>query len=179
MNPNHHVVNRGLRLGPLRQLHPGRSRSLVRYYDRLHYLPPDVWDVDTFRITLQMSANRTDKLDGPMTFGYGLDAIDTACKNQRRKQTSVSHANRPAVTIMMIGRSSPLAGHLHGGRLSFISAFDPSGAAHSFGHGTEQGPRIECDRALREGRHHIWGEPDVLDNRIESRSAIGWHLFRL
>jgi hypothetical protein len=25
-----------LRLGPLYQLHPGRSRSLVRHYDRLH-----------------------------------------------------------------------------------------------------------------------------------------------
>src|SRR5262249_39995027 len=30
------VVYRGLRLGVLHQLHPGRSRSLVRYHDCLH-----------------------------------------------------------------------------------------------------------------------------------------------
>src|SRR5439155_26751578 len=31
---------RPLRLGPLRQLHPGRSRSLIRYYDCLHRASP-------------------------------------------------------------------------------------------------------------------------------------------
>src|SRR5246127_2699077 len=36
MNPNDDVVYRCRRLGPLHQLHPGRSRSLVRYHDRLH-----------------------------------------------------------------------------------------------------------------------------------------------
>src|SRR5215813_5628275 len=36
MNLHNDVVNRRLRLGPLLQLHPGRSRSLVRYHDRLH-----------------------------------------------------------------------------------------------------------------------------------------------
>jgi hypothetical protein len=36
MNLNHHVVYRYLRLGPLHQLHPGRSRSLVRHNDCLH-----------------------------------------------------------------------------------------------------------------------------------------------
>jgi hypothetical protein len=36
MNLNDDVVYRCLRLGPLHQLHPGRSRSLVRYHDRLH-----------------------------------------------------------------------------------------------------------------------------------------------
>jgi len=35
-NLNDDVIYRCLRLGPLRQLHPGRSRSLVRYHDRLH-----------------------------------------------------------------------------------------------------------------------------------------------
>jgi hypothetical protein len=36
--------------------------------------------------------------------------------------------------------------------------------------GAEQGgPCVERDRALREGRHHIWGEPDVLGERIKSR----------
>src|SRR6266480_4077762 len=33
---------RPLRLGPLHQLHPGRSRSLVRHHDRLHRPPPCV-----------------------------------------------------------------------------------------------------------------------------------------
>ena len=46
---NDDVVYRCPRLGPLRQLHPGRSRSLVRYHDRLHHLPPDVWDVVIFQ----------------------------------------------------------------------------------------------------------------------------------
>src|SRR5689334_25114838 len=41
------------------------------------------------------------------------------------------------------------------------------------------GPRVERDRALREDRHHIWGEPDVLGERIESRPRIGRHLFRI
>ena len=41
------------------------------------------------------------------------------------------------------------------------------------------GPCVERDRALREGRHHIWGEPDVLGQRIESRFRIGRYLFRL
>src|SRR5436305_14800527 len=36
-----------------------------------------------FTIPLQMSENRTAKIDGPMTFGDGIDATDSACKNQR------------------------------------------------------------------------------------------------
>jgi hypothetical protein len=36
MNLNDDVVYRCLRLGPLHQRHPGRSRSLVRHNDRLH-----------------------------------------------------------------------------------------------------------------------------------------------
>src|SRR5262249_24262832 len=46
MNLNDDVVYRCLRLGPLHQLPPGRSRSLVRHHARLHdkfllgYLPP-------------------------------------------------------------------------------------------------------------------------------------------
>jgi hypothetical protein len=36
VNLNDDVVDRGLRLRPLDQLHPGRSRSLVRHHYRLH-----------------------------------------------------------------------------------------------------------------------------------------------
>jgi hypothetical protein len=36
MNLNHDVVYRWLRLGPFHQLHPGRSRSLLRHHDCLH-----------------------------------------------------------------------------------------------------------------------------------------------
>jgi hypothetical protein len=36
MNLNDDVVYRCRRLGPLGQLHPGRSRSLIRYHDCLH-----------------------------------------------------------------------------------------------------------------------------------------------
>src|SRR5215472_10626158 len=39
---------RPLRLGPLHQLHPGRSRSLVRHHYRLHRPPPCVWYVVIF-----------------------------------------------------------------------------------------------------------------------------------
>src|SRR5215467_5699961 len=42
MNLNDDVVYRCLRLGPLHQLHPGRSRSLLRHHDRLHRSPPRV-----------------------------------------------------------------------------------------------------------------------------------------
>jgi hypothetical protein len=66
-----------------------------------------VWDAIILRIPLQMSENRTAKIDGPMTFGYGIDAIYSACKNQRRG-TNFCFAKGPAV-IMMIDRSSPLA----------------------------------------------------------------------
>jgi hypothetical protein len=40
MNLNNDVVYRRLRLGPLHQLHPGRSRSLIRHHKRLHRSPP-------------------------------------------------------------------------------------------------------------------------------------------
>jgi hypothetical protein len=33
---------RPLRLGPVHQLHPGRSRSLIRHYNRLHRSPSGV-----------------------------------------------------------------------------------------------------------------------------------------
>src|SRR5438874_10210645 len=42
MNLNNDVVYRRLRLGPLHQLHPGRSRSLIRHHNRLHRSPPCV-----------------------------------------------------------------------------------------------------------------------------------------
>jgi hypothetical protein len=40
MNLNDDVVYRCRRLGPLHQLHPGRSRGLVRHNDCLHRPPP-------------------------------------------------------------------------------------------------------------------------------------------
>src|SRR5919109_443363 len=40
VNLNDNVVDRWLWLGPLHQLHPGRSRSLVRHHYRLHLSPP-------------------------------------------------------------------------------------------------------------------------------------------
>jgi hypothetical protein len=40
MNLNNDIVYRRLRLGPLHQLHPGRSCGLVRHNDRLHRPPP-------------------------------------------------------------------------------------------------------------------------------------------
>src|SRR6516164_9330188 len=42
MNLNNYVVYRRLRLGPLHQLHPGRSGSLIRHHNRLHRSPPCV-----------------------------------------------------------------------------------------------------------------------------------------
>ncbi len=49
MNLNDDVVYRCRRLGPLRQLHPGSSRSLVRHHDRLHpeLSPQSFWRRDT------------------------------------------------------------------------------------------------------------------------------------
>src|SRR3954471_17649806 len=48
MNLNNDIVFRRLRLGPLHQLHPGRSRSLIRYYNCLHPAPPfmsAIWNI--------------------------------------------------------------------------------------------------------------------------------------
>src|SRR4051794_40042928 len=45
MNPNNDIAVariRPLQLGPLHQLHPGRSCSLIRHHDRLHRPPPSV-----------------------------------------------------------------------------------------------------------------------------------------
>src|SRR5436190_19257891 len=42
MNLNNYVVYRRLRLGPLHQLHPSHSRSLIRHHNRLHRSPPCV-----------------------------------------------------------------------------------------------------------------------------------------
>jgi hypothetical protein len=78
MNLNDDVVDRCLRLGPFHEPHPGGSRSLVRYDDCLHRPPPCVWYVVIFRIPLRTSKDTTAKLDGPMTCGYGIDAIDAA-----------------------------------------------------------------------------------------------------
>jgi hypothetical protein len=40
MNLNDNIVYRCLRLGPLRQRHPSRSRSLVRHHDSFHLDTP-------------------------------------------------------------------------------------------------------------------------------------------
>ena len=50
-----------------------------------------------------MSANRTAKIDRPMTFGYGIDATASVCKNQRCETRSASHATGPAVTTCLVG----------------------------------------------------------------------------
>jgi len=42
MNLNNDVVYCGLRLGPLNEFRPRSSRSLIRYYNRLHRSPPSV-----------------------------------------------------------------------------------------------------------------------------------------
>ena len=52
--------------------------------------------------------SRAAKLDGPITFGYGIDATDSARANQRRDTNICFLRRRPAV-IMTMGRSSPLA----------------------------------------------------------------------
>jgi hypothetical protein len=53
-----------------------------------------VWYVVIFRIPLQASKIMTAKLDGPMTCGYGIDAIDTAREIKVAAQTSAAHAER-------------------------------------------------------------------------------------
>src|SRR3954453_3835877 len=42
MHPNDDVVDRRLRLGPIDQLYPGHSRSLICCHNRLHRSPPCV-----------------------------------------------------------------------------------------------------------------------------------------
>jgi hypothetical protein len=82
-----------------------------------------VWDVVIFRILLQMSENRMAKIDGPMTFDYGIDATGSVCKINCAEQASASHAKGPAV-IMMVDRLSPSAWkNLHGGKPLFDFAF--------------------------------------------------------
>ncbi|WP_156918205.1 hypothetical protein [Bradyrhizobium sp. Cp5.3] len=46
------------------------------------------------RIPLHTNENIAAKLDGPMTFGYGIDAIDVARKINAAVQTSTPHAER-------------------------------------------------------------------------------------
>jgi len=54
-----------------------------------------------------MSENGTAKIDGPMTIGYGIDAIDSTCKNQLcgtnicflRERARRHNDDRPLVTL--------------------------------------------------------------------------------
>jgi hypothetical protein len=75
MNLNDDVVYRGHWLGPLHQLHPGRSRILVRHHHRLHRPPPRVWYVVIFRILCGPPSVRRETRC-LMTSGYETDAID-------------------------------------------------------------------------------------------------------
>jgi hypothetical protein len=82
--------------------------------------------VVVFRIPLQLFENRTTKIDGPMTFGNGIDAINGA------EQTFTSQAKGPAV-IMTIDRSSPLDWKESPGREThFDFAIRSSGDAYGF-----------------------------------------------
>jgi hypothetical protein len=47
-----------------------------------------VWYVVIFRIPSQTSKNTTAKPDGPMTGGYGIDAIDAVRENQSASKRS-------------------------------------------------------------------------------------------
>src|SRR3954468_71038 len=80
---------RPLRLGPLHQLHPGRSRSLVRHHDRLHRPPACVWYVVIFRIPLQTSENRTAKLDAPVNSSASQTRGSGRCDGTGRQSRSV------------------------------------------------------------------------------------------
>jgi hypothetical protein len=57
-----------------------------------------VWDFVIFRIPLQMSENGAAKIDDPMTFGYGIDATDSACKKStvRNKHLLLTPKGRPS-----------------------------------------------------------------------------------
>src|SRR5206468_157916 len=57
MNLNNDVVYRRLRLGPLHQLHTGRSRSLIRHDNRLHRSPPCVDKRLWFRLSISVTRN--------------------------------------------------------------------------------------------------------------------------
>src|SRR3954467_13358786 len=101
MNLNDHIAvvrareagePRRLRLGPLHQLHPGRSRSPVRHNDRLHRPPACVWYVVIFRIPLQTSENRTAKLDAPMNSSASQARGSGRCDGTGRQSRSVDAA---------------------------------------------------------------------------------------
>jgi hypothetical protein len=51
-----------------------------------------MWYIVIFRIPLQTSKNTTVKLDGPMTCGYGIDAIDVARENQSASNAAVNRS---------------------------------------------------------------------------------------
>ena len=105
MNLNDNVVYSRVRLGSRRQLHPGLSRSLFRYHDRLHRPALDVWDFAIFKVPVQMSENGMAKLDRPMSIGYGVDAIHLPYNSQ---QGGTAH-KRADPYMMRIDRWSPLA----------------------------------------------------------------------
>ena len=70
-------------------------------------MSPIVRPKSSVRIPLQTSENRPAKLDGPMTFGYGIDATDAARKKQRcgtnicfsRRKAGRHNDDRPLVTL--------------------------------------------------------------------------------
>ena len=56
MNLNDDIVYRCRRLGPLRQRHPGRSRSLIRHHDSFHLDTPCFSSPQHATLGLQLSA---------------------------------------------------------------------------------------------------------------------------
>jgi hypothetical protein len=80
MNPNDDVVYCSLRLGTFDKLHTSRSSRLICYDDGFHHLPPGA-EMSSFANFFAGERNKTAKIDGPMTFGYGNNATDPAHKN--------------------------------------------------------------------------------------------------
>jgi hypothetical protein len=77
MNPNQNLVYRRLRLGPLHQRHPGRSRGLVRHDNRLHPAPPYAFIrplADLFSLRLVLKRAFTD-LPAPVGSSSGRSPI--------------------------------------------------------------------------------------------------------
>src|SRR3712207_3724428 len=75
---SHHIRDGTLRA--LHQLHPGRSRGLVRHNDCLHR-PLHVCGMSSSSNSFADRRKYGVELDGPMTCGYRIDAIGAAREN--------------------------------------------------------------------------------------------------
>ena len=82
MNLNDDIVNRCIRLGPLHQRHPGRSRSLIRDHNRFHFR----------HLSVSVPRLHGDRL-ADVLLGLGYEIVGRACMSVAQDNHGVARVD--------------------------------------------------------------------------------------